>query len=176
MKIIVAISLMIVGAVYSAEVAGKQGTEIWKSPKGNYLCRFIPGEHGSEQGGRIYLESTNDPNKRKLLFESPRWVEVKWSSDDHWFAIIDNRDWHITSLQVYHIFDTLSDPKDWDMEMVYHSPGPMRYDSHWSIVSWNMPDGTVRIECKFFADPDKPLKWSKRSYEVPINCVASKKP
>jgi hypothetical protein len=155
----------------------------YESPSGRYSCRvsMVLNESGErEDGERVFIISSANPEKCEFVFESIRYVDIEWAPDDQFFAILDYNDGHTIALQIFMITEitepkssqnTTSEDKLLMVEKVYCSPSAGRYDSYWRIDSWDIAEGTVRIECSFLADEDwlrRPMKFTKRSYVVPI--------
>lgn len=143
---------------------------ILESPKAHYSCRVVA--RGDPGGGEdVYLRSAKNSGHERLIFTSVRAVSITWSPDDQWFSITDFSDGHMTGLYVFRIGRTSGSASEWDVEQVYASPS-MRYDTHWTLESWNVPQGTIRVSCRFCFPGTESAgshQWHKRTYEIPID-------
>ena len=152
-----------------------------KSPCGSFWCHKLMvfnKDGGREEGERVFVLSSATPGKRELIFEAIRCVDIKWSPDDRYFAIEDHNDGHSTGLFIFMINEIVRisksnrEERTWHVDRVYASPLPGRGESHWSIGSWDLANGTVQIKCEYLAEEDwllRPMKFTKRSYVVPID-------
>jgi len=128
-----------------------------KSPSGKYYSLMdrktnIDGRL-DEGGWLIYIATKDHPDKHVLILDAKLYAEVKWSQRDNWFALLDRWDGHRTDLYVFQIVDSKTDLTGFDVKCVYRSPDfKFGYTNtiHWNILSWNMSEGTIKIQCKFW--------------------------
>ncbi|MDD5704706.1 MAG: hypothetical protein PHR35_02190 [Kiritimatiellae bacterium] len=73
-----------------------------------------------------------------------------------------------------HVFNVSSpNERALNVEEVYATPSRLRYDTHWTLTSWDIPHGTVRLSCRFGVDVHYlggTNAWYRRDYVVPIDC------
>jgi len=110
-----------------------------KSPSGKYYSLMdrktnIDGRL-DEGGWLIYIATKDHPDKHVLILDAKLYAEVKWSQRDNWFALLDRWDGHRTDLYVF---------QSPDFKFGYTNT------IHWNILSWNMSEGTIKIQCKFW--------------------------
>lgn len=138
------------------------------SPSGLYRCQISPNPGGGEE---VHLASTQAESPRRLVFTSIRGASVMWSPTDEWFAVVDALDGHMTDLHVFHVVDVSGEANAWRIDEVYTSPSRLQYDTHWALVAWDIPEGTITVSCHF-RDTGASTgsgSWFTRKYDVPID-------
>jgi len=139
-----------IGALYPVLIDAWGEAEeprILRSPGGRWSCLFV--WDSAREMMKVYLAPSDRPKDKKLLLECDRWAGGQWSPDERWFAVARQPDGHMTDLVIYHITGDPADPTRWGAEAEYRTPQRHRYDAHWKIISWNIPEGSVRISCEF---------------------------
>lgn len=148
-----------------------------RSPSGQYYCEIDGKADATGErvpGWNIYLIAKAHPGKKTLIFDTIRTADIKWSSFDKWFAILDYADGHTTNIYIYIIID---DGEKLIAKTIYQSPTVGIANSHiltddpintyfWDIVSWDILNGEVKIQCKFRSDLSNDFKT--RTYIVPV--------
>jgi len=156
--------------------AGEESDEprLLRSPGGRWSCSFVWDSVREVQ--KVYLAPSDRPKDRKLLLQCERWAGGEWSPDERWFAVVRQPDGHVTDLVIYHITGDPAHPNGWGAEAEYRTPQQDRCDAKWKVISWNIPEGTVRITCEFVDDSVYPAIWANRTYLVPIEARSARKP
>jgi len=149
------------------------------SPSGRYYCTYEDKENLGYNGNiwHVYLNDKKNSNKKILIFTSPRGAYTKWAPVDNFFAILDYVDGHGTNIYIYSI-DTISSPneKQEGVRLIYYNPDANIINNNienssditnafWDIVSWDIPHGKVKIECRYRGDMDE---IKRHVYDIPI--------
>lgn len=130
-----------------------------------------------DDGTLVYLCPKSNIEKEFLIFNAIRGVDIKWSPDDYWLAIIDNNDGHKTNIHILHIIESRNNKNILKTEIVYSDPTTGNYspkdirgntleDVFWDLVAWDIPQGKIVIKCTFASEDRSYNKTLK--YEVPI--------
>ena len=149
------------GDVTSEEIA-------WPSPKKNFSFRVT--KENDTQHVFFLCEATG---ARSEVLDTPRWCEIKWSKDEHFFCILDHMDGHTTNAIIYGLRFRVDNAQFVKIEQVFKSPWPTGDDHHWELKRWNLDEGTALLHCRF--KPNSSMephnKWVERDVVVLIDYV-----
>jgi hypothetical protein len=86
-------------------------------------------------GMKLFLRRANSRDTGAFLKENNRWIDVKWSPDSRFLAVIDHLDGHIADVYVFGI--TAANPTGPPVAtLFYHTPELRTYNVQWDVVDW----------------------------------------
>lgn len=116
-------------------------------------------------GTQLFLRTAGSKNTGALLLQNDRWIEVHWSPDSRFLAVVDGSDGHVTDIFVYRIrtsletvtkvtcisnlflgdFATYGQAPHVVANLCYHTPNLGTYDVQWAFVRWKMSEGAIDL-------------------------------
>ena len=134
------------------------------SPGNKYQCVILRG--GSiKEGVHVFLEAIGHEESRSKIYESDRWAEIKWSTNDSWFAIIDHPDGHNSTIDIVKIVKQEGKPF-WRTVSVFRSPWPTHSDNYWDVKEWNFQKGVVTLLWR--NESSNHGVWKLKEFKMPI--------
>jgi hypothetical protein len=92
-------------------------------------------------GMKLLLRRFGSSSLGMLLFSNMRWIDVKWSPDSQFLAVIDHSDGHISDVYVFGVEALGSESIK--ATLYYHTPNPGTYDVRWDVVGWRLAKRSI---------------------------------
>ena len=96
---------------------------------------------------KLFLRRAHASDKGVLLTQNGRWIDVKWSPDSRFLAVIDHPDGHIADVYVFGVTaaNAATPPI---ATLFYRTPHPLTYDVQWEVVGWHTKEREVVLKQK----------------------------
>jgi hypothetical protein len=131
-------ALLAIPLLFVAEALA--GDHHFVSPNGEFEA-YTTAANEDGTGMKLFLRPANSRGTSVLLKENNRWIDVKWSPDSRFLAVIDHRDGHISDVYVFGVAAADSAPT-----LLYHTPDLHRYDVQWEVTGWDVARREVVLE------------------------------
>lgn len=115
------------------------------SPDGRFIAYTIPAYEFDDWniGSMLFVRLNSPDAPPKCLLENNKWIDVKWSPDSRFLAVIDHDDGHMADVYVYGIAPSTN--KIFKTMLYYHTPNPRTYDVKWDVTGWDMKDRSIYL-------------------------------
>src|SRR5947207_10013712 len=125
-----AITMILLAALHSATAY-----ERVSAPNG-LLEAFTTAKEPDGTGMKLFVRHRGSGAPAVMLLQNDRWIDVKWSPDSRFLAVIDHPDGHIADVYVFGITaaNAAASP---NVTLFYHTPNPLTYDVRWDVAGWH---------------------------------------
>jgi len=107
--------------------------ENWVSPDGGVECFTRLGHRG--HGEELWIYKRGRKEKEQMLWASDRWIEVNWSPDSKFLAVIDHYENKESAVLVFSI-ELKKEGIGW--VLLFQTPMETRVPVEWGVVKWNV--------------------------------------
>ena len=132
--------IVLAGIVLAAATC--MAEEIWGSPNGRLECASGLGRQ--RKGQELWVRASAVPASRALVWASEGWMEVVWSPDSRFLAVMD----HFASEQSAVLVFTVSfnsEKKSISTALLFETPLKEKRKQEWEVKDWNLKRGQVLL-------------------------------
>jgi hypothetical protein len=133
MRTLLAVSLLLVANALADE-------HHFISPNGA-LEAYTVAANEDGTGMKILLRPVKSSDVGVLLRQNDRWIDVNWSPDSRFLAVIDHLDGHMSDVYVFGVTSANA-----SATLFYHTPELHKYGVKWEVAGWDAPQRQVILD------------------------------